>query len=227
MADIHSFNVSIAAEYGVNSAILLRYFAFWVEKNEAENRHFHDGNYWTYSSVNGLQQLFPYMSEKSIRNAIDKLVDAGLMVKGNYNNASYDRTTWYALTNDGKAALQTIWQKGQMDLPKKANGIGKKGEPIPFSNTDKEQLEREHAKRERKLAKEESKKRYGTFNNVLLTDDEYQLLKSKIKNRDDKISTLSEYIESTGKKYKSHYATLLRWERRNNGGKLNDEREYF
>lgn len=79
----------------------------------------------------------------------------------------------------------------------------------------------------RKQQKEESKKVYGTFQNVRLTDKEYELLKTKIKSRDDQINALSEYIESEGKHYKSHYATLLRWERRKNGGKLNDEKEYF
>jgi hypothetical protein len=217
MADIHSFNVSVAVKYGVNPAILLRYFSFWIEKNEAEGRHFHDGNCWTYCSISGLQQLFPYMGDKAIRNAIEKLVDSGLIVKGNYNAASYDRTTWYALTTDGKAALQAIRQKGQMDLPLGANGIAQKGEPIPFSNT----VNKERNIKERKSA-------YGVLGNVFLTDEELAKLKSAFKSDwQRRIDTLSEYIASKGDKYKSHYATILNWYRRENGGKSVAEREYF
>ncbi len=58
-------------------------------------------------------------------------------------------------------------------------------------------------------------KRYGEFNNVLLTDEEYQKLKDKLgSNSDDWIETLSRGIESKGYKYQSHYATILNWERR-------------
>lgn len=76
--------------------------------------------------------------------------------------------------------------------------------------------------------KEESKKPYGVFENVMLTDDELQKLKQKFKSDwQSKIDNLSEYIASKGKKYKSHYATILVWDRKNNGGKPSEEKEYF
>ena len=48
-------------------------------------------------------------------------------------------------------------------------------------------------------------------------------MKSLVKNGglsvvDDKIDTLNNYIGSTGKKYKSHYHTILSWDRRNSNG---------
>ena len=76
--------------------------------------------------------------------------------------------------------------------------------------------------------KEESKNPYGVFENVMLTDDELQKLKQKFKSDwQSKIDNLSEYIASKGKKYKSHYATILVWDRKNNGGKSNEEKDYF
>ena len=47
----HTFDIDIAAKYGVEEAILLNYFDFWIQKNEANDRHFHDGLYWTYNSI--------------------------------------------------------------------------------------------------------------------------------------------------------------------------------
>jgi predicted transcriptional regulator len=62
---------------------------------------------------------------------------------------------------------------------------------------------------EKEINKEKEKKSYGEFKNVKLTDREYEKLKeiygSQLENA---ISCLSEYIESSGKKYKSHYATM-------------------
>lgn len=62
----------------------------------------------------------------------------------------------------------------------------------------------------KKILKE--KKSYGEFNNVLLTDEEYAKLEKS--NLLMYIDTLSSYIASKGKKYKSHYATILNWSRK-------------
>ena len=60
---------------------------------------------------------------------------------------------------------------------------------------------------------------HGFFANVLLTDDEMQKLAVEIPNYEDYIERLSHYIESSGKKYKSHYATILSWHRKDDAEK--------
>jgi hypothetical protein len=66
-----------------------------------------------------------------------------------------------------------------------------------------------------KNGKAERKSKYGEFKNVLLTDDEYKKLTERFPNDcKERIERLSLYIESQGKKYKSHYATILSWARR-------------
>ena len=55
---------------------------------------------------------------------------------------------------------------------------------------------------------------HGFFANVLLTDEEMQKLAAEIPNYEEYIEKLSHYIESNGKKYKSHYATILMWHRK-------------
>lgn len=57
-----------------------------------------------------------------------------------------------------------------------------------------------------------TKHQYGEFKNVLLTDDEYQKLKDRFPNDlSQRIERVSDYVASTGKKYKSHYATIISW----------------
>ncbi len=53
---------------------------------------------------------------------------------------------------------------------------------------------------------------YGEFNNVKLTKEEYHKLEQA--NLLPYIEKLSSYIASKGKKYKSHYATILNWSRK-------------
>ena len=56
--------------------------------------------------------------------------------------------------------------------------------------------------------------KYGEYGNVLLSDAEYEKLMVEIPYSAAMIERLSEYIASTGKKYKSHYATIRAWHRR-------------
>lgn len=65
------------------------------------------------------------------------------------------------------------------------------------------------------------KKIYGANQNVLLADDEIQKLKEQFPDYLTKIDDLSFYLASTGKKYKSHYMTILSWARKEaKGGKV-------
>ena len=144
----HSFDTEIAAQYGIVEAILLNNFAFWLAKKKANGQDFHDGRYWTYNSIKAFKELFPYLTENQLRRALNKLIEDGLIVTGNYNKASYDRTLWYALTEKAMTILgvdltnangknhKSICEKNQMDFDKKPNAIGQNHEPIPDINTD-------------------------------------------------------------------------------------------
>lgn len=55
----------------------------------------------------------------------------------------------------------------------------------------------------------------GEFENVLITEEELEKLKERFPyDWEDRVERLSEYIQSKGKRYKSHYATILAWARK-------------
>lgn len=65
------------------------------------------------------------------------------------------------------------------------------------------------------LKKKNKKKKYGENGNVLFTDEEYEKVKTYFPNDyQERIQTLDDYIQSTGKKYKDFVATLKSWARR-------------
>jgi len=117
---IHSFDIEIAEDVGVNSAILFTNIRFWCLKNKANNTNLHDGRYWTYNSARAWSELFPYIGESAIKTALKKLEDKEYIVTGNYNKSSYDRTRWFSLFH---------WSKI-------ANGKEGNSQPIPDINTD-------------------------------------------------------------------------------------------
>ena len=67
--------------------------------------------------------------------------------------------------------------------------------------------------------------KYGEYNNVLLTDDELEKLKKEFPDWQERIERLSSYIASTGKRYKSHLATIRNWARKdgNNAADRKDD----
>lgn len=128
----HHFSVEIACKYGILESVLLNNLFFWIQKNKANQKNYFEGKYWTYNSVKALTQLFPYASEHKIRNALKHLENEGIIITGNYNKSSYDRTMWYALSDYGI----TICQNYKMDIQKKENGSYENNKPIPDNNTD-------------------------------------------------------------------------------------------
>ena len=102
----HHFNTEIAKQYDIITAILLDNFYYWIEKNRVNELNYKDGKYWTYNTKKAICEWFPYLNERQLDYALKKMVEQGLIVKGNYNENKYDRTLWYAITNFGYSILQ-------------------------------------------------------------------------------------------------------------------------
>ena len=140
----HSFDIDIAKEYGIPAAILLKHFYYWVEKNRTNEKHYRDGYFWTYNSMKSFCQLFPYMSDSTIKRAIKKLVDGGLIIEAVYNDIPFDRTKWYTLTPDGYERIKNsiaLVQNDQSHLVKmtKSDEV-KMTQPIPYKYSSRTQL---------------------------------------------------------------------------------------
>lgn len=149
----HSFDISIAEKYGVNVAIFLNNLAFWIKKNQANNKHFYDGRYWTYNSQEAFSQLFPYWSRQNIRTVLALCEKHGLLIKGNFNESGYDRTTWYGLSDLGLSLFsclnkehKPIGENQPMELMKPTNSLVRTNQPIPDSKPDIKPDKRERAK---------------------------------------------------------------------------------
>lgn len=125
----HSFDVEIARKYGMNAAVIFQNILYWCDHNRANGRNEHDGLWWTYNSNRAFAEQFPYMTMNQVRYAIDKLVEAGLIVTGKYNTDPRDRTTWYAVTKLGYC----ICENSQMDVGTVPNAFENNPEPLPDS----------------------------------------------------------------------------------------------
>lgn len=123
MSDCQFFDVEVAMDVGVNAAILFKSFCFWIKKNQSEDVNIKDGQAWSFASIKGLSELFPYLTEKQIRLAMDSLVKNRYLKKAQLCDNRVNRTMWYALDEKGEC----IGHKGRMQSPSRANGNAPEG----------------------------------------------------------------------------------------------------
>jgi len=75
---------------------------------------------------------------------------------------------------------------------------------------------KEENRKNRKKEEKDIKHKYGQYKHVLLTDKEYEKLKSTLLDYEAWIKKMDEGIEMKGYKYKSHYLAILSWQRNEN-----------
>jgi hypothetical protein len=139
----HCFDTDIAKKYTVDVAVFLNNLNFWIIKNAANKKNFHDGACWSYNSQDALGRLFPYWTRQNIRTVIKKCKEFNLIQQGSYNKTSYDRTGWYSFTEVGiklfpelEAAYSLNGWNQPMDWTKLTNGLDETNQPIPDTKTD-------------------------------------------------------------------------------------------
>lgn len=192
----------LARHIGLNEAIVLQQVHYWIIQNERAERNYYEGSYWVYNSLTAWQEQFPFWTGRGVKKIIARLEEKGFLITGNFNKLQFDRTKWYRI--DYVLLEQRVHSIGNRVPHRLGTGGTMDGEPcsptIPETNTE---------------INTETKSPYGEFQNVMLTVREYESLLEKCgRQAGELIERLSSYMESRGRRYKSHYATLLNWSRR-------------
>lgn len=127
----------VAEKYGLEEAIFMDTIVHWYRANQANNRNFHEGRWWTYNTVKAFEQTFPWWSAKQIRRIIASCKDKGALLTCSHNKDSRDRTIWYSPSNEilGLYDISVLdncnCPNGQMEEPERANTVAQTGEALP------------------------------------------------------------------------------------------------
>ncbi len=136
LSSTHSFDIEIAkALGGADPALLIHHINYWIKFNERAGKNFHEGKYWMYQTIQEMSHHFPYLSEKQIRTHLSKLVEMGILIKGNFNKMKMDHTSWYTIDFQ---KLFTFCPNGQIDFSKREKGSSQMGRAIPDTKTHTE-----------------------------------------------------------------------------------------
>lgn len=132
------------------------------------------------------------------------------IAKDRYKETKYKEEKASLVLDENNAYTNCIQPVYEMDTQVR---IGK--DRIGKDRAGKDRIEEDvSASAEPESAPKKVKHKYGEYKNVLLTDDELDKLKTEYSDFEERIERLSSYVASTGKKYKSHYATIRNWARK-------------
>ncbi len=144
-----------------------------------------------------------------------------------FNKELYEK--YHILTSNGikKRAKSVIEKRVQMRLKYERDRVSD-AEIDQETRNKPDKVKKSKVNNKLKYNKESNKEKYGKFQNVLLTLKEYNDLIENFNevSTKERIEKLSEYMESKGKRYNSHYATILNWDRmdnKNNGNKPKEQ----
>ena len=132
----HSFEVQVATDYDVETALLLNSMAFWTETNAANKKHKHDDRIWLFNSYEAWTSLFPYWSSKQMRRILANAESSGLIITGNYNKRAADLTKWYSLTDKAIEYYPRLKASLSNTPAQTGKPPAQTGNALPYSYTD-------------------------------------------------------------------------------------------
>ena len=128
---IYSFDGVIANDVGVSAAVVFHHIAHWIKFNDVHGQNFVNGRYWMYDTVASMQKFLNFYTDRTIKNSIGKLVEAGYLLRDELGQDKYNHTKWYALTDKGMAyADLNNKQKSKFDWEKISQS--RKGKNFPI-----------------------------------------------------------------------------------------------
>ena len=129
----HHFNIEIAKVFGIQAAVILDQLIYWIEQNEAENTNIYNGKAWCIASYETLLKRFPYFTKRQIEFGIEKLIEKGIIITGNYSKNRFNRTRYFAFSDEFSSIVKSknfallcemeCVKKDTLDFPKLGNEI--------------------------------------------------------------------------------------------------------
>lgn len=163
-------------------------------------------------------------------NAVSEItkcaVKRGLFDKGLFDRfgilTSHGIQDWYFDSVDRRKSIEVVDDYLLINISQKLENVdiihknvNRNAENVSKNEhtTDTTDKHNKAGHREETAPSPSPKQHFGEFENVLLTDEEFQKLVGRFtaQGAAARIERLSTYLASSGKRYKNHYATILNW----------------
>lgn len=156
-----------------------------------------------------------HLNPEAVRRRLKKLVKFGLLYHQKVKNSEVGTRAYYRPTEQAVQLQSDTGTTSKCD-----GGTTSKWYPVPLQSSNKDpsisdpSIINPSIKCDKPSRKKETRHKYGEYSNVLLSDTDLAKLKSEFPTDwEEKIENLSSYMESHGKSYKNHLATIRNWAR--------------
>ena len=152
-------------------------------------------------------------SHMTIKKALNELMDAGLLEK---RKQGFSKPNLLFVRLPAEERDSGLTEAGKVSHGEKEKDTceGKESVLMRDRKVAPNQLSNNQLTESQKNRERKTRSAYGKYQNVFLSETEYEELKQKIREPDRLIEELSGYMRSTGKHYADHAATLQRWAER-------------
>lgn len=96
--EVIAFKTEYAVKYSVEAAILIQGIQLGLHLNKSKPTHIKMGKVWMYNSVREWHEAYPFMSESTIKRALNKLKEIGIIEVMQLDSNPMNKTNWYTLT---------------------------------------------------------------------------------------------------------------------------------
>lgn len=128
----HSFSVDIAAQEGLIEAILLQHIH--ILQTSFLERDQNPDTAWVRRSVRAYHITYPYLTDKKISGALDRMEERDLIRSKIQNKVSYDRTKSVQLAQKGWSYFrENAFDEKENGKDQKENGFDQTGESLQGS----------------------------------------------------------------------------------------------
>ena len=177
----------VVSEHSINAKLLYALLLNRTMLSQKSGWVSEDGNVYVIYTIKQMANDLN-RSERTVKTALCELENAGLLTR-----------VRQGLTKANRVFLQ-IPDGVQLSSPLD-------GQKLPTSNTNTEY--KEQSKTERV---ESTRRRYGEYQNVFLSGEEYSRLETAYPGKAaEYIERLSRYMASNDRQYANHYATIKKW----------------
>lgn len=121
---------SLAETFGINQAIILQQFQYWISRS----KNIKDGRRWIYNSFEDWNKQFSWLNIRTIKRIVKSLVNQGIIITGNYNKLSFDRTNWYSIDYDKLTQIVESTHSDKMSPREGQNVTLSKGQNVTNNN---------------------------------------------------------------------------------------------
>lgn len=127
----------IRATKSATAAIIFESIAYYVADTQSrcEKWKYHDGRYWIYNTRSSWCKQYRCFTEKTIRTALARLTEVGLITTAHFYKSKMKNTTWYTLTPKGWAILKEPQLERENTIPPKKEGTTYAEKPL-FKNEE-------------------------------------------------------------------------------------------